>query len=1019
MQGSTDPRMAKLSSYPKFSANKNGDTNLDGPHLFAQQSKDPDDSANRRPRKRRAIEQEALADSLSTPPTFGLRQRPSETMTPSTSETRATRLARRAKPTPGIEKLRRFPSNAIADSSDEQSDAESEPHSEDLRETPDKGLTFTKEYVTAHPQESFYHAGNGWYKRGERARKSSKRYSDVLAPSFTKERTKSASQNLDYTRSYYKDDLDQFPGMEFHHCGNGYYRAGPDPAGRRISRTIPVEDETIVGAGTVDKAYKDAHPEEEWVHRGAGRYVRRDNGEKTQLEPDDSVTPAPSIKKEVDQRTYEKHYAVSHGMENFRHVGGGRYRRTQPMAESEDEQPGALYDKAHVDAHPHLEFHHRGQGRYARGPRSSMTTTAVTARAKQEEREREIESEEAEAAPEPDANVLFDSAHVSKHPLETFWHKGQGRWARGLPPPGTHNKIAVRGPGAEEWLANRKSQSDNPPPKEDPALKGLPKPTEFVTREEGPDKFPTVKWNYRGGGKWARLSKQEADAKGLLTYRGKLAMQSKAKRQAKMRRGPGPQATEEGSDAGGAEDGSLINNDGFLSTHLNPETNPSGATATVQPKKRGRKKGQLGADRNGGGERTGPGKKATPPEPVKMMTEEEDVLTAKDLVNVYNTSSMKDDQSLEPLEQLYRKTFYPINAGAMHNALTKHPVAARPLSVLEKLAEHYTRQLANLQDEYLAIERQIAPHSKVPRKPAKGGREPIDPVIFEDKKEADLYDYQYDPRKLGEQDPLAQKIVRDAEGRELRKRRQRGGIEAAETAPGWHFGEGPTVAGTKRQSRQPSRFESVVEPPRKRARPAPVEAKAASLTPDRAATPGGAPAGGFQGSFVGDKYVPASTGRWRGHVPKRVRELRDDSVPLPAAPAANTTPTATAAPTATATATATATTTATASATAAASATPEGKPRKGRPPGSKNLHKRSDAGIKKGPRKKKATDGDFTMAEEAGAGASMGLDGTRDDSAAPADTPGPREEQQREAPAPTMRPGKEVFGDPLRYYLSS
>ncbi|KAI7156995.1 hypothetical protein KC352_g27431, partial [Hortaea werneckii] len=41
----------------------------------------------------------------------------------------------------------------------------------------------------------------------------------------------------------------------------------------------------------------------------------------------------------------------------------------------------------------------------------------------------------------------------------------------------------------------------------------------------------------------------------------------------------------------------------------------------------------------------------------------------------------------------------------------------------------------------------------------------------------------------------------------------------------------------------------------------------------------------------------------------------------------------------------------------APSTTPDGKPRKGRPPGSKNLHKRSDAGIKKGPRKKKVVEG--------------------------------------------------------------
>ena len=59
-----------------------------------------------------------------------------------------------------------------------------------------------------------------------------------------------------------------------------------------------------------------------------------------------------------------------------------------------------------------------------------------------------------------------------------------------------------------------------------------------------------------------------------------------------------------------------------------------------------------------------------------------------------------------------------------------------------------------------------------------------------------------------------------------------------------------------------------------------------------------------------------------GNVPKRVRELRDDSVGV-------------------------------------GSLQREGSPngaRKGRPPGSKNLHRRKDAGIKKGPRKPKVVD---------------------------------------------------------------
>ncbi|KAI6876898.1 hypothetical protein KC318_g17969, partial [Hortaea werneckii] len=118
-----------------------------------------------------------------------------------------------------------------------------------------------------------------------------------------------------------------------------------------------------------------------------------------------------------------------------------------------------------------------------------------------------------------------------------------------------------------------------------------------------------------------------------------------------------------------------------------------------------------------------------------------------------------------------------------------------------------------------------------------------------------------------------------------------------------------------------------VEPPRRRGRASNIagnaNSKAGSLTPDRAATPSGT-SQSIQGSFVAGNYVPATAGRWKGHVPKRVAELKENPAPAPGP---------------------------------APSTTPDGKPRKGRPPGSKNLHKRSDAGIKKGPRKKKVVEG--------------------------------------------------------------
>lgn len=43
------------------------------------------------------------------------------------------------------------------------------------------------------------------------------------------------------------------------------------------------------------------------------------------------------------------------------------------------------------------------------------------------------------------------TAYVNEHPNEDFHHRGQGMWARGLPPPNSVAKAGVRGPGAKAW----------------------------------------------------------------------------------------------------------------------------------------------------------------------------------------------------------------------------------------------------------------------------------------------------------------------------------------------------------------------------------------------------------------------------------------------------------------------------------------------------------------------------------------------------------------------------------------
>lgn len=162
-----------------------------------------------------------------------------------------------------------------------------------------------------------------------------------------------------------------------------------------------------------------------------------------------------------------------------------------------------IFGKAYVLDHPNETFHHRGGGRYARGPKPSEAKTSaqpaqkvldgavVSAKAaplcapptedatlgpqhgKQPELEAATEREQsATILPSPVnraeeiehneggqtsssqqrfADEQVDAEYVEQHPEETFYHRGRGKWVRGLPPPGSTARVAVRGPGADAW----------------------------------------------------------------------------------------------------------------------------------------------------------------------------------------------------------------------------------------------------------------------------------------------------------------------------------------------------------------------------------------------------------------------------------------------------------------------------------------------------------------------------------------------------------------------------------------
>jgi hypothetical protein len=834
-------------------------------------------------------------------------------------ELRSARISRRAKAAPSTESERR--SSRITT---QHSYAEDDEDDSDM--AGDKDPTYDKEYVDAHSDEKFYHTGNGWYKKGERPRgrlNAKRRESEGHAIM----RRSDGEFEFDDASTIHVSQLGLYPGVQFHHCGNGWYKAGPDPTGHRTSRVggeSSMEDEMEGETddeegnpddedGAVGKAYTLRHPEIAWVHRGNGRYKRASAVKSTPVSES-----YPSQEPERDNTIYSKAWVQAHPDEVFHHRGNARYMRGPPPEQwaanrrrksqptiTTPEDDGALYSKAYVRDHPNEEFHHRGQGRYARGPRkqTSMEDSANNS--------------------DLDAEGLVDTDYVDSHPNETFHHRGQGRWARGLPPFGASNKVAIRGPGAREKSDSGTFEYEEDESEQPPAI------TALVVKADGPDKFPHLQWHYRGGGKWGRITKQEFEE----IQRGG---NRKPRGRARARNADGPEAQleREAAEASGRFDSS-----GFM---IPEELGMSSQDRPKIKRRRRTKNGIYSTTEDGGllSKQSSKSHSQAPTPKPRMLEPNEDILTEDDLPSLYRG----DDRDWSPAgsagsvddeaETLLRNMYRPINAPEKFvKGLTKHDPAIRPLENLKRLADNAQHALNAIQQEYLMLERITAPHARIPRKPHKGGRIPVEQQVFEDKKEADLYDYAYDPRRVGFQDPLAQKIQRDAEGRELRNRRNRSGANSG-TLPGWNFGEDENL-GSKRAVKPVNRFDGIVNPPRKRARNSATttgrNSKAPSMTPDRAGTPLGGP--------VRNSYL--TTSRLTGNVPKRVRELRDDPAMSGAGGGGGVGAGAGGRG---------------ATGSVSREASPGGTVRKGRPPGSKNLHKRKDAGIKKGPRKPKVVD---------------------------------------------------------------
>lgn len=283
-----------------------------------------------------------------------------------------------------------------------------------------------------------------------------------------------------------------------------------------------------------------------------------------------------------------------------------------------------------------------------------------------------------------------------------------------------------------------------------------------------------------------------------------------------------------------------------------------------------------------------------------------------------DTTPSESDFPDDPAEYLLRTRFLPMtDPQSFVKALTKHQPSARTTDSLYNLALATQKALRAWQDEYIKLDVITAPQSHPAKKPCTGGRIPVDPAVYEDMKEAELYGYAFDPKKPpGGQDPFAQRIGGEfIGGRELRARRARdlGSAAASET-------EDDGDRGGKRARRAVRKFDLGANgtsdaAPVRRGWGGARKRAAASETPD------------VEGQPVRKRGRLATKAMTL--LPQRIQEMRATSVM-----------------------------TTTEEEGEDDSKTPsQGAPvhRRGRPPGSKNLAARSDKGVKKGPRKPNAS----------------------------------------------------------------
>lgn len=315
----------------------------------------------------------------------------------------------------------------------------------------------------------------------------------------------------------------------------------------------------------------------------------------------------------------------------------------------------------------------------------------------------------------------------------------------------------------------------------------------------------------------------------------------------------------------------------------------------------------------------------------KLLDPEDDMLSDSDLPEPFIEDAPwpREADCEDRADYLLQTRFKPMtDLQDIIASLTKFPASQRSTETLYALAENAQHILKTWQDEYLMLDARTAPHMHPAKKACNGGRIPTAPEVFEDMKEADLYGYIYDPKKLpGCQDPWAQRPGAEKGGRrELRTRRTRDMLESA--APS-DEDEDVDQEGrpSKRQRRATRKFDGT-------------DTGTGANTPKKNNGWGGARKKGvsrFLSKPGSETPEPEGRAAKRARTAatnllhQRIQEMREES--------------------------------------AGGSSAEEGSsmmdvdeqsdtnPKRGRPAGSKNVARRSDFGVKKGPRKRTSSAG--------------------------------------------------------------